>query len=131
MILLKLFYYFSILQLSNSLPSSRRIIRQVKSNLKARANTLDLDWKNLQFEYLQTKSFAKCTYKNGNWGEIEIVQGEPYIPIHIGATALHYGQACFEGLKAFSCKDGSIQIFRPDENARHFRIYILQPSFHI
>jgi len=78
----------------------------------------NLDWQNLGFEYRQTKSFAKCTYKNGQWGEIEIVSGEPYVPIHIGATALHYGQACFEGLKAFHCRDNSVKIFRPQENAR-------------
>lgn len=37
--------------------------------------------------------------------------------MHIGATALHYGQACFEGLKAFAHADGSVYLFRPDENA--------------
>ena len=33
------------------------------------------------------------------------------------ATALHYGQQCFEGLKAYRCKDGSINLFRADQNA--------------
>ena len=33
------------------------------------------------------------------------------------ATALHYGQQCFEGLKAYRCKDGSINLFRVDQNA--------------
>lgn len=42
----------------------------------------------------------------------------PYINIHIGATALHYGQACFEGLKAFAHEDGSVYMFRPDENSK-------------
>lgn len=37
--------------------------------------------------------------------------------MHIGATALHYGQACFEGLKAFCHADGDVYLFRPDENA--------------
>lgn len=39
--------------------------------------------------------------------------------LHIseGSTALHYGQQCFEGLKAYRCKDGSINLFRPDQNA--------------
>jgi branched-chain amino acid aminotransferase len=46
------------------------------------------------------------------------VQEDPYIKVHIGATALHYGQACFEGLKAFHCKDGKVKIFRPTENAK-------------
>jgi branched-chain amino acid aminotransferase len=46
---------------------------------------------------------------------------EPYINVHIGATALHYGQACFEGLKAFAHADGSVHLFRADENARRMQ----------
>ena len=45
---------------------------------------------------------------------------EPYINLHIGATALHYGQACFEGLKAFAHEDDTVHIFRPDENAKRY-----------
>jgi branched-chain amino acid aminotransferase len=37
--------------------------------------------------------------------------------LHIAATALHYGQACFEGLKAFCHEDGEVYCFRPEENA--------------
>ena len=43
-------------------------------------------------------------------------QGEPYIKLHIANTALHYGQSVFEGMKAFAWEDGSVHIFRPDEN---------------
>jgi branched-chain amino acid aminotransferase len=39
----------------------------------------------------------------------------------MGATALHYGQACFEGLKAFTHEDGSVHVFRPDENAKRLK----------
>ena len=39
------------------------------------------------------------------------------VPVSIGATALHYGQSLFEGLKAFACKDGSVRLFRPTANA--------------
>jgi branched-chain amino acid aminotransferase len=42
---------------------------------------------------------------------------DPFISLHIGATALHYGQACFEGLKAFCHEDGEVYVFRPEENA--------------
>ena len=35
----------------------------------------------------------------------------------MGATALHYGQACFEGLKAFAHADDTVHVFRPDQNA--------------
>lgn len=41
--------------------------------------------------------------------------------LHIGATALHYGQSCFEGLKAFCHADGSVNVFRPQENAKRMR----------
>ena len=43
--------------------------------------------------------------------------------VHIseGSTALHYGQTAFEGLKAYRCKDGSINLFRADENAKRLQ----------
>jgi len=39
----------------------------------------------------------------------------------MGATALHYGQACFEGLKAFTHEDGTVHVFRPQENAKRLQ----------
>jgi branched-chain amino acid aminotransferase len=74
-----------------------------------------IDWKNLGFSYLQTECYVRADYRDGRWGRLE-VQSDPHLNLHIAATCLHYGQACFEGLKAFSRKDGSVAIFRPDEN---------------
>ena len=82
----------------------------------SKVGTENLDWPNLGFEYRQTTSFVQCEYKNGKWGELER-KTDPFVKVHIGGTALHYGQACFEGLKAFQCKDKAVRIFRPDENA--------------
>jgi len=81
-----------------------------------KAGTADLDWKTLGFEFRPTKSNLRITYKDGKWGEVELCE-DPTINIHMGATALHYGQACFEGLKAFTHPDGSVHVFRPTENA--------------
>lgn len=81
---------------------------------------LDKDWKELGFEFRPTKSNLRITYKNGEWGEFEMCEDD-YISIHMGATALHYGQACFEGLKAFTHSDGSVHVFRPDENAKRLQ----------
>lgn len=81
---------------------------------------LDKDWKDLGFEFRPTKSNLRITYKNGKWGEMEL-SNDPYIQLHMGATALHYGQACFEGLKAFAHEDGSVHIFRPHENAKRLQ----------
>ena len=41
-----------------------------------------------------------------------------YLPMHPAATCLHYGSEIFEGLKAYRWADGSIHLFRPEENAR-------------
>jgi len=40
---------------------------------------------------------------------------EPYAPFLIEPSAMvfHYGQAVFEGLKAYRCQDGSVNLFRP------------------
>jgi branched-chain amino acid aminotransferase len=77
----------------------------------------NLDWKNLSFGYIKTDYNIRCTYKDGKWGKLEVSTSE-YIDIHIAATALHYGQEAFEGLKAFTGKDGKIRIFRWEENAK-------------
>lgn len=79
--------------------------------------TADLPWSELGFEFRPTKSHLRMVYRDGDWGEPELVES-PYLSVHIGATALHYGQSCFEGLKAFAHDDGSVYMFRPDENAK-------------
>ena len=80
----------------------------------------EIDWANLSFGYRKTNYNVRCTYRDGKWGEIEVTDSE-YINIHIAATALHYGQEIFEGLKAFRGKDGKIRVFRLEENARRIR----------
>ena len=79
--------------------------------------TVSIDWKSLGFQYVETPCFVKCEYTSGKWGALEQCS-EPYLKMHIAATCLHYGQACFEGMKAFRRKDGSIALFRPEENAK-------------
>lgn len=77
----------------------------------------DLDWGNLSFGYIPTDYNVRCYYKDGKWGEIEVSSSET-INLHIAATALHYGQEIFEGLKAFRGKDGKVRVFRLEENAK-------------
>lgn len=78
-----------------------------------------MDWSNLAFTYYPTDYNVRCTFKDGKWGDIEVSQSE-FIPMHIAASSLHYGQEIFEGLKAFRGKDGKVRIFRMDENAKRF-----------
>ena len=79
----------------------------------------NLDWANIGFEFRETRSFVRFEYRDGSWDDGAEYPGglEATVPVSIGATALHYGQSLFEGLKAFACADGSVRLFRPDANA--------------
>jgi len=81
---------------------------------------LNPDWGNLPFGYYKTDYNIRTYYRDGKWGEFEISSSE-YIPLHMAATALHYGQEAFEGLKAYRGKDGKVRLFRWGENAKRMR----------
>jgi branched-chain amino acid aminotransferase len=83
-------------------------------------NKMNIDWGNLPFGYFKTDYNVRCFYRNGKWGEVEVSSSE-YIPMHIAATALHYGQEAFEGLKAYRGKDGKVRLFRWKDNAKRMR----------
>jgi branched-chain amino acid aminotransferase len=80
-------------------------------------NTTNIDWGNLPFGYFKTDYNIRCYYRDGKWGELEVSSSET-INLHIAATALHYGQEAFEGLKAYRGKDGKVRLFRWQENAK-------------
>lgn len=80
----------------------------------------EIDWSSLGFGYVPTDYNVRCYYRDGKWGEIEVSSSET-LNIHIAATALHYGQEIFEGLKAFRGKDGKVRVFRPMENCRRIQ----------
>ncbi len=74
-----------------------------------------IEWDKLGFGYIPTNCHIEYTFRDGQWSEGEM-KTEPYLNINIAATALHYGQSTFEGLKAFRCKDNKIRVFRDIEN---------------
>jgi branched-chain amino acid aminotransferase len=82
---------------------------------------MNLDWQHLGFNIMPTDYNIRCLYSDGKWGELEVFS-EDTITMHIGATCLHYGQESFEGLKAFTGKDGRVRLFRHIENARRMLI---------
>jgi len=77
---------------------------------------MEPDWKHLGFGYRKTDYNVRVYYRDGKWGEIEISSSET-VDLHIAATCLHYGQECFEGMKAYKGRDGRIRIFRWKDNA--------------
>jgi branched-chain amino acid aminotransferase len=55
----------------------------------------------------------------GGWHRAQVLPRAP-IPLDPAASVLHYAQEIFEGMKAYRHSDGSIALFRPEENARRF-----------
>lgn len=76
----------------------------------------NLDWGNLPFAYVKTDKRFVATYKNGSWDD-GIFTSDDVVKISECAGVLQYAQTCFEGLKAYTTKDGRIVTFRPDLNA--------------
>lgn len=91
-----------------------------KLNYNTTESMENIDWANLKFGYMPTDYNVRCYYRNGKWGEIEVSSSD-VINIHMAATALHYGQEAFEGMKAFRCPDGKIRAFRIKDNAERLQ----------
>ncbi len=62
---------------------------------------------------------ALATFENNQWTDASIVSADS-ISLHPGAHVLHYSSTCFEGLKAFRHEDGSVHVFRMDQNVKRF-----------
>jgi branched-subunit amino acid aminotransferase/4-amino-4-deoxychorismate lyase len=73
-------------------------------------------WKSLGFDFTPTRSMVRYSWKDGSWDE-GALQPELSLTIHPLSNALHYGQAIFEGLKAFHCEDGKVRVFNSRANA--------------
>ncbi len=78
---------------------------------------MTIDWNNLGFDYIKTPWRFIATWQDGSWNEGELTE-DNILHISESSPALHYGQQCFEGLKAYGRKDGGINLFRPDENSK-------------
>lgn len=76
---------------------------------------------NIPFGRTFTDHMLEADFENGAWKNVEI---KPYQPLVISPSlaALHYGQAIFEGIKAYKNSDGEAFIFRPYDNYKRFNI---------
>ena len=78
-----------------------------------------VDFENLTFGNIFTDHMLVCDYKNGQWEKPVI---KPYAPFMMepSAKVFHYGQAIFEGMKAYKDSKDDIWLFRPDQNFERF-----------
>ncbi len=90
--------------------STIEITKTSESRLKG------VEWDNLGFGKIFSDHMAVVEYSNGQWHTPSI---KPYGPIAFSPaiSALHYGQAIFEGLKAYKNEQNEVLIFRPERNA--------------
>ena len=86
---------------------------KIKKIESSRINSVDFE--NLNFGAVFSDHMFTCDYVDGNWINPEIV---PYQPISVSPASrvFHYGQACFEGMKAFKDDNNDVWLFRPNEN---------------
>lgn len=74
-----------------------------------------LDPEHIEFGKIFSDHMFVVDYRDGEWQEPQIV---PYgdMAVSPANSALHYGQAIFEGMKAYKNADGDIRLFRPYDN---------------
>ncbi len=81
----------------------------------------EINLENLPFGKYFTDHMLEVDYEDGEWKTAEI---KPYQPLLLSPSlaALHYGQAIFEGVKAYKNPKEEAFIFRPLENFKRFNI---------
>lgn len=94
---------------------------EIAINKAERSKLQDLNLENLPFGKFFSDHMLEADYENGEWKNVEI---KPYQPLLLSPSvaALHYGQAIFEGIKAYKDADGNAAIFRPEDNFHRFNI---------
>jgi branched-chain amino acid aminotransferase len=84
---------------------------------KSKIDSVDFD--NIAFGNIFTDYMLICDFKDGSWKKPQIKPYEPFM-IDPSAKVFHYGQAIFEGMKAYKDENDDVWLFRPDENFKRF-----------
>ena len=88
--------------------------------VKVSSSKIDtVDFENLTFGNVFTDHMLVCDFKEGEWQKPVIKAYEPFL-LDPSAKVFHYGQAIFEGMKAYKDEHDDVWLFRPDENFMRF-----------
>ena len=92
---------------------------QIEKIKESKISNVDCD--NLKFGEHFTDHMFECDYENGEWQSPKI---RPYQPLQFDPSAkvFHYGQAVFEGMKAYKDEADHVWLFRPDQNQERINI---------
>ncbi len=93
----------------------------IKITKSERSKINEINFDKLPFGKYFTDHMLEADYENGEWKSVQI---KPYqsLLLEPSLAALHYGQAIFEGIKAYKSANGEAFIFRPYDNFRRFNI---------
>ncbi|MFH1320845.1 MAG: branched-chain amino acid aminotransferase [Bacteroidota bacterium] len=79
----------------------------------------EIDFNDIPFGRIFSDHMFMVDYIDGKWsGAVVMPYGD--LPMKPSISALHYGQAIFEGMKAYKSSENEVLLFRPLENARRF-----------
>ncbi|MBY0245493.1 MAG: branched-chain amino acid aminotransferase [Sphingobacteriaceae bacterium] len=93
----------------------------IKKTLTTSSRLTEVNFTDLPFGKVFTDHMFVADYENGQWTNLQIL---PYGPMEMSPaiSALHYGQAIFEGMKAYRLPNGEVSVFRGDKNFERFNI---------
>lgn len=94
-------------------PNEIEIVRATSSKIN------EIDFENLAFGNIFTDHMLMCDFKDGQWQKPTIKPYEPFL-LDPSAKVFHYGQAIFEGMKAYKDDSDDVWLFRPEENFKRF-----------
>lgn len=99
--------------MKNDLPQKIEVVKTPASKIES------IDFENLIFGNIFTDHMMVCDFEDGEWKNPQVI---PYGPIVMepSARVFHYGQAIFEGMKAFKDDEDQVWLFRPDQNFERF-----------
>ena len=78
-----------------------------------------VDFENLAFGSIFTDHMLTCDFRDGKWQTPTISEYAPFL-LDPSAKVFHYGQAIFEGMKAYKDEQDDVWLFRPDQNMHRF-----------
>jgi branched-chain amino acid aminotransferase len=79
----------------------------------------EVDFENLAFGNVFTDHMLQCDFRDGAWQKPIIKPYEPFL-LDPSAKVFHYGQAIFEGMKAYKDENNDVWLYRPEENYERF-----------
>ncbi len=93
----------------------------IKITRTSRSRVNEQDVNNVPFGKCFSDHMFVAEYANGKWEKASI---QPYgnVPMSLSISALHYGQAIFEGMKAYKNDNGEVSLFRPLANQHRLNV---------